>query len=176
MAELRSCAMASALVLNATYEPLSVVPARRACVLVLSGKAELMHASDRVLRSERLVIDVPSVVKLRYYVRMPFGRRSALSRRGVFARDDNRCQYCGARAESIDHVHPRSRGGSHTWENVVAACRRCNTKKRDQLLTDTSMRLRSVPAEPANGSWVSMLVPTVPLAWEQYLVPQRNSA
>ncbi len=168
--------MAPALVLNATYEPLSVVPQRRACVLVLSGKADLMHASDRQLRSEHLVIEVPSVIKLRYYVRMPFGRRSALSRRGVFARDGHRCQYCGGRAESIDHVHPRSRGGSHTWENVVAACRRCNTNKRDQLLTDTSMRLRSVPSEPTHGSWVSMLVPNVPRAWEQYLMPQRHSA
>ena len=161
--------MARALVLNASYEPLSVVSARRACVLVLTGKADTMESSDQVLHSERLAIEVPSVVKLRYYVKVAFGRRSALSRRGVFARDGHACQYCGGRAESIDHVHPRSRGGEHAWDNVVAACRRCNTLKRDRLLAETSMRLQSMPREPAHGSWVSMLVPEVPTSWAPYL-------
>ncbi len=168
--------MGQALVLNATYEPLSVVAGRRACVLVLTGKADLMHATSDRMRSERLSVQIPSVIKLRYYVKTPFVRGSALSRRGVFARDGQRCQYCGAHAESIDHVHPRSRGGEHRWENVVAACRRCNTKKRDQLLQETSMRLARVPSQPPTGSWVSMLVQNVPLAWEQYLPSQRFSA
>ena len=168
--------MASALVLNATYEPLSVVSARRACTLVLSEKADTMHATADYMRSERISLQIPSVVRLRYFVKMPFGRRSALSRRGVFARDEHRCQYCGACAESLDHVMPKSRGGEHTWDNVVAACRRCNTKKRDHLLHDTNLRLQSVPTEPPHGAWVTMLVPDVPSAWEPYLVPQRSTA
>lgn len=161
--------MAPALVLNATYEPLSVVSSRRACMLVLAGKADAVHTTGDVLRSPRQSVDVPSVVKLRYYVKTPFRRRSALSRRGVFARDGHRCQYCGGRADSIDHVHPRSRGGEHTWENVVAACRRCNTIKRDRLLGETTLRLRALPAEPPHGSWVALLVSEVPMAWQQYL-------
>jgi len=161
--------MARSLVLNASYEPLSVVPARRACLLVLSGKADTVHSTEHVLRSERMSIEIPSVVKLRYYVKVAFGRRSALSRRGVFARDGHSCQYCGGRAESIDHIHPRSRGGQHTWENVVAACRRCNSHKRDRLLGETTMRLRTTPVEPPHGSWVAMQVPEVPDAWQQYL-------
>lgn len=161
--------MARALVLNATYEPLSVVSARRACVLVLSGKADTVEATGQVLRSERVSVDVPSVVRLRSFVRVPFGRRSALSRRGVFARDGHRCQYCGARAESIDHVHPRSRGGLHVWENVVAACRRCNTLKRDRLLPETGMRLERTPKEPPSGAWVAFAVPDVPSTWMPYL-------
>ncbi|MFV2040340.1 MAG: HNH endonuclease [Acidimicrobiales bacterium] len=168
--------MGPSLVLNASYEPLSVVPGRRASVLILTGKADLMHSTDERLRSERLSVPIPSVVKLRYFVKTPFWRGSALSRRGVFARDGQRCQYCGGHAESIDHVHPRSRGGQHRWENVVAACRRCNAKKRDQLLQETSMRLRSVPCQPPKGSWVTILVPNIPLAWEQYLPPRRQSA
>ncbi len=163
--------MGQALVLNATYEPISVVPGRRAMVLVLAGKADVVHASDEPVRSERLTLAVPSVVRLRYYVRIPFGRRSALSRRGVFARDGHRCQYCGGRAESIDHVLPRSRGGRHTWDNVVAACRRCNSAKRDHLLQETSMRLAAAPSEPPPSAWVTLSVPHVPASWEPYLDP-----
>lgn len=162
--------MSHALVLNATFEPLSVVSGRRALVLVIGGKADVVHDSNEPMRSERLSLSVPSVVRLRYYVRIPFGRRSALSRRGVFARDGYRCQYCGARAESIDHVTPRSRGGSHTWDNVVAACRLCNSRKRDRLLHETSMELLTAPQEPPVGSWVSLCVARVPPAWEPYLV------
>lgn len=168
--------MASSLVLNATYEPLSVVSSRRACILVISEKADTVHASGAVLRSERRSIDVPSVVKLRYFVRTPFLRRSALSRRGVFARDGHRCQYCGGRAESIDHVQPRSRGGEHTWENVVAACRRCNTSKRDRLLGETTMRLSNAPSEPPRGAWVALSVSQMPTIWEQYLPDECRSA
>ena len=167
--------MARALVLNASYEPLSVVSARRACVLVLTGKAAVVHTTDEMLRSERISLGVPSVVRLRYFVRVPFGRRSALSRRGVFARDEHSCQYCGARAESIDHVYPKSRGGQHVWENVVAACRGCNAKKRDQLLADTSMRLERAPIEPPSGAWLTFAVPEVPDSWEPYL-PDRLTA
>src|SRR5687768_1819494 len=118
--------MSRALVLNASYEPLGVVTVRRAVVLVLSQKADVLHDTGDVLRSERLVVKVPSVIRLRYFVKVPFRRRAALNRRAVFARDDHRCQYCGAAAESIDHVVPRAKGGLHEWENVVAACRPCN--------------------------------------------------
>lgn len=168
--------MASALVLNATYEPLSVVSARRACLLVLAGKADAVHHTGDVLRSERSTLVVPSVVKLRYFVKTPFRRGSALSRRGVFARDGHRCQYCGGRAESIDHVHPRSRGGEHTWENVVAACRRCNTSKRDRLLGETSMRLANRPMEPPHGAWVTLMVSDIPSAWAEYLPLESRTA
>ena len=133
--------MGRALVLNATYEPLCIVPARRAVCLVLDEKAEVLHADGELMRSERLSLEVPSVIRLRYFVRVPFQRRCTLSRRAVFARDDHRCQYCGDHADSIDHVTPRSRGGQHVWENVVAACRACNIRKRDRLLEETTMHL-----------------------------------
>jgi len=161
--------MTPALVLNATFEPLSVVSGRRAVVLVLTDKADVVHPSGSVLRSERMEISVPSIVKLRSFVRTPFGRRCALSRRGVFARDADKCQYCGGRAESIDHVHPRSRGGTHSWDNVVAACRRCNTNKRDRLLSETTLRLARPPLEPPHGSWVALTVASVPDEWTPYL-------
>jgi 5-methylcytosine-specific restriction endonuclease McrA len=163
--------MGPSLVLNATYEPLGVVPARRAVVLVLADKAEVIHHNGEAFRSEHLEIAVPSVIRLRYFVRVPYQRRAPLSRRAVFLRDGGRCQYCGAKAESIDHVIPRSRGGEHTWENVVAACERCNSAKRDRLLEDTSMRLRHHPQAPKHLNWVVVSVGHVPEHWEQYLGP-----
>lgn len=155
--------------LNASFEPLSVVSTRRAVVLVLAEKAEILHESGEAFRSERLRIAAPSVVRLRCYVKVPYHRRTALNRRGVFLRDDGRCQYCGARAESIDHVIPRSRGGSHTWENVVAACSRCNTHKRDRSVEDAGMTLHRRPEAPRQLSWVAVAVGEVPAAWRTYL-------
>jgi 5-methylcytosine-specific restriction endonuclease McrA len=161
--------MSRALVLNATYEPLCVVPSRRAVVLVLDDKAEIVHASGEAMHSERLSVDVPSVIRLRYLVKVPYRRRAALNRRAVFARDGHRCQYCGGAAESIDHVVPRSRGGDHAWENVVAACRPCNVRKRDRLLHETTMRLRKRPSVPRELTWVAVAVGRVPEHWEPYL-------
>ena len=161
--------MARSLVLNATYEPLCVVSARRAVVLVLAEKADVLHDTDEDMRSERLALKVPSVIRLRYFVKVPFRRRSALNRRAVFARDGGRCQYCGAPAESIDHVIPRAKGGTHTWENVVAACQPCNTAKRDRLLSETSMVLRRRPTAPRELTWITVAVGTVPPHWEPYL-------
>jgi 5-methylcytosine-specific restriction endonuclease McrA len=164
-----------ALVLNASFEPLGVVSARRAVVLVLSEKAEVVHASDQAMHSEHLTVVVPSVIRLRYFVRVPYRRRAALNRRAVFARDGHRCQYCGAAADSIDHVVPRSKGGPHAWENVVAACRPCNTGKRDRDLTETTMVLRRRPAAPRELAWVTVAVGTVPAQWQPYLEPARSA-
>jgi 5-methylcytosine-specific restriction endonuclease McrA len=161
--------MGRSLVLNATYEPLAVVSARRAVVLVLDEKADLVHSTERTWRAERQSVAVPSVVRLRYYVRVPYQRRAPLSRRAVFMRDDHRCQYCDRRAENLDHVIPRSRGGEHAWENVVACCARCNTLKRDRLLAETGMRLARRPQAPTKLSWVRVAVGHVPEPWVPYL-------
>ena len=167
--------MARALVLNATYEPLCVVSARRAVVLVLGDKADILHATGDEMHSEHLSVPIPSVIRLRYFVKVPFARRAALNRRAVFARDGSRCQYCTAPAESIDHVVPRSRGGEHTWENVVAACRPCNARKRDRLLSETSMVLRRHPSVPRELTWVTVAVGAVPNHWTPYLLPAMSA-
>ncbi len=162
--------MRRALVLNATYEPLSVVSARRATVLVLRDKAVLLESQDSAFHSERLVIDVPSVVRLIRYVRVPYGRSVPLTRNAVFARDDHECQYCAAPAESIDHVVPRSRGGSHTWDNVVAACRRCNLRKGARLPEEAGFRLTRTPQQPTRHGWVyARAGPQVDPLWQSYL-------
>ncbi|MEO7837007.1 MAG: HNH endonuclease [Acidimicrobiales bacterium] len=161
--------MSRALLLNATYEPLCAVPTRRALVLVLSEKAEMLASTEAVFRSERAVFPEPSVVRLSYFVKVPYQARIALNRRAVFARDGHRCQYCGAAAENIDHVVPRSRGGEHSWENVVAACRPCNTRKEDRFLHETGLMLRRVPAAPRDGAWALTAEGRARSDWEPYL-------
>ena len=161
--------MQSALVLNATYEPLSVVSVRRAVCLVLAEKAEILHDDGTELHSARCRVARPLVIRLRYVVKVPFHRRAALSRRAVFARDEHRCQYCGGHADSIDHVMPRSRGGEHVWENVAAACRVCNLRKRDRTPDEAGMRLARRPATPRELAWVVVAVGQVPEVWRPYL-------
>lgn len=161
--------MQSALVLNASYEPLSVVSSRRATCLVLSDKAELLEHDGSLVRSENLTFQRPSVIRLRYMVKVPYIRRTALSRRAIFARDDHRCQYCGERADSIDHVMPRSRGGEHAWENVVAACRPCNLGKRDRTPEEAGMRLARPCRVPRSSAWVVVATSGIPDSWRRYL-------
>lgn len=157
------------LVLNATFEPLCVVSARRAVCLLLAKKAETVVESGQQIHSELLVLDVPSVVRLARFVKVPYQRRRSINRRAVFARDENTCQYCGNTAESIDHIVPSSRGGTNTWDNVVAACRPCNTHKRDRLLSETTMRLRTLPTPPGQATWFRVAAGTLPDTWEPYL-------
>jgi len=142
-----------ALVLNATYEPLCVVSVRRAAILVLSAKAVLVTDGEGILHSARQNLPVPSVVRLNHYVRVPYRAHVGLSRRAIFARDGWRCAYCRGPAETIDHVMPRSRGGRHVWENVVAACARCNHTKGDRTPVEIGWRLLVNPAAPKGAAW-----------------------
>jgi 5-methylcytosine-specific restriction endonuclease McrA len=166
--------VSDSLVLNATYEPLCVVSLRRAVVLVLAEKATVIEASDAVLHSERLALAAPSVVRLSRYVRVPYRHAAPLTRRAVFERDGHRCAYCTGRAETLDHVVPRSRGGAHSWANVVAACSRCNHRKADRLLAELGWALPFAPRPPA--STVALLVGYARRepAWEPYLGARWN--
>lgn len=161
--------MSGVLVLNASYEALCVVPTRRAVSLMVVGKAELLESTGALWHSARLAFEEPSVIRLRAYVKVPAIRRIAPTRRAIFARDQYRCQYCGAPAENIDHIVPRSRGGQHTWDNVVASCRSCNARKRDSLLSETSFRLRSVPRTPRGRTSAIRLFGMVREEWAPYL-------
>lgn len=158
-----------ALVLNASMEPLGVVSARRAVVLLITGKAEMVHPGAATFHSERLELAVPSVIRLSRYVRVPYRHRATLTRRGVFIRDEHTCQYCGAPAENIDHVHPRSRDGAHEWENVVAACMRCNSRKGDRTPKEAGMTLARQPFAPRAAFWMVVAVGRVRPEWRDYL-------
>ncbi len=164
--------MGHVLVLNASYEPINVCTVRRAAVLVLKERAEVLERREGSIHSERLDLDRPCVIRLVRYVRVPRDvHRRKITRRAVLARDAYTCQYCGREAAglTVDHVIPRSRGGQHTWENVVAACRPCNTAKRDRLLSETTMVLRRRPSVPRELTWITVAVGTIPPHWEPYL-------
>jgi 5-methylcytosine-specific restriction endonuclease McrA len=161
--------VSGALVLNATFEPLCIVTSRRALNLILAAKAEMISASDSLFRAASVSYEAPSVVRLLSFVKVPYTTRVALNRRAVFARDNYRCQYCNSPAENIDHVVPRSRGGTHTWDNVVAACKPCNARKEDRLLTEINMRLRRPPATPKARAWVLAATGGHRPDWEEWL-------
>jgi 5-methylcytosine-specific restriction endonuclease McrA len=161
--------VANALVLNATYEPLCVVASRRAVILVLTGKAIAVESGSEELRSERMSLRVPIVVRLTRYVRVPYRAAVPLTRRAVFARDGGRCVYCLAPATSIDHVMPRSRGGMHVWENVVSCCRRCNHTKADQIIAELGWRMPRPPAAPTGIAWRVLGSGRMDPQWRPYL-------
>lgn len=161
--------MGPALVLNATFEPLAVVPTRRAILLVLADKADIVEAGDDEWRSAATSIRVPVVVKLRRYVRVPYQARAPLTNRAVLARDNHRCVYCSKKASTVDHVHPRSKGGRHVWENVVAACQRCNSVKDNKTLAQLGWGLTFKPFAPTGRAWLVMGIAARDPSWEPYL-------
>jgi 5-methylcytosine-specific restriction endonuclease McrA len=143
------------LLLNITYEPLTTVGLHRAVCLVLGEKADVVHAdADGVqLHSASTRLDAPSVIRLRRYVRIPHRSRVPLTRAALMRRDNYLCAYCGTKADTIDHVIPRSRGGLHAWENCVASCTRCNHRKADRLIDELGWTLPRDPAAPRGPHW-----------------------
>jgi 5-methylcytosine-specific restriction endonuclease McrA len=147
----------SCLALNASFEPLTIVPARRAVRLVLDGKAEILERDeDRYFRSESQVVPLPSVIRLVRYVHVPYRFRRQVTNTFLFARDDYTCQYCGRHRSELrgrqfltrDHVRPLSRGGLNTWGNVVTSCSSCNNRKGGRLPAEAGLALSHAPAEP----------------------------
>jgi 5-methylcytosine-specific restriction endonuclease McrA len=138
-----------ALVLNQNYEPLNVCGVRRAVVLVFGGKADLIETGDLAIRGVDREYPTPSVIRLRHPVRRPLPQ-VRLTRREVFARDRQQCQYCGKHGSdlTLDHVMPRHRGGAHEWENLVTACRSCNHRKGGRTPREARMRLMNQPVKP----------------------------
>ncbi|MBI3537687.1 MAG: HNH endonuclease [Chloroflexi bacterium] len=165
--------MNAVLVLNATYEPLNIVSVKRAIVLLLKDKAEIVEAAQQKIRAERIAIDMPLVIRLVVFVPVPRRLPLPLSRRTVLARDIFTCQYCGRRPIkqelTIDHVTPRSRGGTTTWENVVTACAPCNRRKGDRSPEEANMALLSKPTRPRFLAIVLLGEAKAHLAWRKYL-------
>lgn len=137
------------LVLNQNYEPLNVCNEKRAIVLIDRGKAEVLEHGAGQIRTPSQNYLRPSVIRLVYLIKRP-RPKARLTRREIFLRDNFTCQYCGVRGKdlTIDHVIPRHRGGKHTWDNLVSACRACNHRKGGKALEEAKMALRHPPAPP----------------------------
>ncbi len=160
------------LVLNASYEPINVCTVRRAAVLVLKGRAEILEHSAASLHAERMTLPRPIVIRLITYVRIPRdAHRRKITRRAVFARDRWTCQYCGTERSSltVDHVIPRSKGGASSWENIVACCAPCNRRKGDRLPRQAGMHPKRNPKAPGAAIFIHVATPRIPEVWQPYL-------
>ena len=149
--------MMKTLILNASAEPLSFIPVKRAVVLVLKDKAEILEEHvEKKFRSEKREVPYPLVIRLVRYVHIPRRFRSVVTNTILFARDQYTCQYCGRHKRDFkkserltrEHVKPISKGGEDTWENVTTACSTCNHKKGSKLPYEVKMYPRSTPFEP----------------------------
>jgi 5-methylcytosine-specific restriction endonuclease McrA len=163
----------SVLVLNQNYEPLNICSVRRALKLVLGGKAELLESARGVITSATRIFPFPSVIRLFHLIKRP-RPRVKLTRKEIFIRDGYTCQYCGVRTShlTIDHVIPRSRGGLHTWDNVVAACQPCNHRKGGKSIAEARMALMHQPHEPRASQYytVERRLETAPdEVWSKFL-------
>ena len=161
------------LVLNASYEPINVCNIRRATVLVLKERAEILERGEGALHSERLTFERPCVIRLVRYVRVPRDvHRRKITRKAVLARDAWTCQYCGRQASglTVDHVIPRSRGGESVWENIVASCAPCNRKKGNRLPHEIRMHPKHNPRPPGPTVFIRIAAPRTPATWEPYLL------
>jgi len=142
------------LVLNASFEPLSLISVKRAVILLLADKAEVVETDvARQLHAERVALDVPLVIRLVRYINIPRGMRVPFSRKTLLARDEHTCQFCGAANVplTVEHLQPRSRGGTTSWENCVAACGRCNHRKGNRTRAEAEkigLILRREPKRP----------------------------
>lgn len=158
------------LVLNNSYEPIQVSTVKRAITLTLLHKAEMIEATGEKLHSISQEYDVPSVIRILKYVRLPFALNE-VSRKNILIRDNYQCQYCGARGVplTIDHIIPKDRGGRDTWENLITACLRCNNKKGNRTPQEASMKLLSKPTRPNRIHQIRFKVSRVFDSWKPYL-------
>ena len=139
-------------VFSKNYLPLARINIKRAIVLLVTGQAETLEFNSTQqweVRSASLVLQIPEHIRLTGSNPERHWKVPAVSRREVFRRDNHHCQYCGSTKHlTLDHVIPRSKGGTHTWDNVVTACQRCNSNKSDRLLHEIGLQLKTKPKAP----------------------------
>ncbi len=159
------------LVLNSSYEPLSICDVQKAVLLLFGGKAvTVADYPDRAIRSISRSFPMPSIVRLTMFVRVPF-KRILLNRKNIFLRDGQQCQYCG-RSDlplTVDHMLPRSRGGEDTWENLITACPRCNAIKGSRTPKEAGMQPLKQPTRPSDLMILQQVKAAVSDDWKPYL-------
>lgn len=166
-----------ALVLNQDYSPVTVCNIQKAFLLVYLKKAELVATDEMLrLRSISKAYPFPSVIRLINYVSMPY-RGVMLTRQNIFKRDGHSCQYCGSEKDlTLDHLIPRSKGGKSSWNNLVTACKRCNTRKGDNKPEETGLKLTRMPFKPSHVMFIRDFSGTVSEQWMPYLKTKKMTA
>lgn len=158
------------LVLNLNYVPINISTVRRAIILLSKGKAELLENHRGEIRTATATVEAPSIIRLVYLVKRPFAPRR-ISKKEIFLRDSYTCQYCGRKSQelTLDHVVPRRQKGTHTWENVVAACSRCNLRKAGRTPEEANMRLKTQPRVPQPNPYRILQNRAILDEWRPYL-------
>ncbi len=164
------------LLLNSTYEPLTVITARRAMKLLFSKKAHTLEQTNIFMATVRSRVRIPSVIQIIYYIKKPY-TKPRFSKKSVFIRDNYLCQYCGKKESkpTIDHIIPRSKKGKTNWNNVVTACHTCNNKKSNRTLKQAGMKLIREPGEPRYMVYSSVIAPSKIKRWEKWFFPKQGS-
>jgi len=159
------------LLLNQSYEPLTICNVKKAIILILLQKAELVADKEtRQIRSTSRSFPWPTVIRLKYYVNLPF-KKIILSRKNILKRDGHKCAYCG-RGDlplTIDHVIPRSKNGEDSWENLVAACLPCNSKKGNRTPEEANLKLLNIPYKPNYIMFIKNSVSRLDASWKPFL-------
>lgn len=163
--------MNQVLVLNQDYQAISLVDVQRAFILILLNKADTVEAYEDVkLRSVKEEFEFPSVIRLNAYVNLPF-KKISLTRQNIFRRDGNKCVYCGSKEKlTLDHVKPKAQGGRTHWNNLVAACYKCNSKKGDLSLEEAGLTLAVKPFRPSFIMFLSQYSGKIDDSWKPYLL------
>tara|TARA_B100000029_G_scaffold513121_1_gene611722 strand:+ start:2207 stop:2728 length:522 start_codon:yes stop_codon:yes gene_type:complete len=158
------------LLLNQSYEPLMVIGAKRAIILLFNKKVDYIESYKERVTSAYLSIPLPSVIILKEYARIQ-RRGIVVSRKNILKRDNQTCQYCGIQSVqmTIDHIVAKNNGGLDTWENLVAACVPCNTFKGNKSLTDAKMKLKKSPRRPTMIMHFQKYVKQFQDSWRPYL-------
>lgn len=161
-----------ALKLDSSYRPIDVIDALEALVMCLVGKARVIEKHAKEIRSVSKSFKLPAVIVLNRYVKFQFSYVSC-NRENVLWRDNNTCQYCGKTGNpeklTLDHVIPRSRGGDNSWQNLVAACKKCNQKKGNKTPAEAHMHPLKIPKKPKNCVLRKLKEENISPVWKDYL-------
>jgi len=162
---------AKVLLLNQSYEPLTVCNVKKAIILIYLRKAELIDSKNSLkIHSVSQELQCPSVIRLKEYINVPY-KKILLSRKNIFKRDNHKCGYCG-RGDlplTIDHIIPKARGGSDVWDNLVTACTKCNNLKGNRTPEEADMPLKIKPYRPDHLMYIKNSVSRMDSTWKKYL-------
>lgn len=162
---------AKVLVLNQSYEPLTICTLKKAILLIFLGKAEIVHKDDKKsIRTVKMNFPWPSVIRISKFIKVPY-KKVILTRKNILRRDNYKCAYCG-RSDimlTIDHIIPKARGGSDSWENLITACTKCNNIKGDRTPEEASLKLLTRPYKPSHVIFIKNIVSKIDEKWKPYL-------
>lgn len=159
------------MVLNQSYEPLTICTIKKAVLLIFLGKAEIVHKDEKKsIRTVRMNFPWPSVIRISKFIKVPY-KKVILSRKNILRRDNYKCAYCG-RSDlmlTVDHIIPKAKGGNDSWENLITACTRCNNIKGDRTPDEANMKLLTRPYKPSHVIFIKNIVSKIDEKWKPYL-------